>query len=170
MALSNIFNEPRREITETVLGVLVVGSLLFGDWWLASALETDPPGAERIGGIIVLMFALPIGLILVLLVGYGLVRFAHFMGEVACDLLEDTGLRLRPVREEPVRKYVIQPASPQTIAAANAALNSAMSQAALGAYSSLGMGPLSLNQQLGLSGSVNPHSAAGSSLEYRPEV
>src|SRR5689334_3951872 len=35
MALGNIFKEPRREITETLLGISIVGPLIWIDWQFA---------------------------------------------------------------------------------------------------------------------------------------
>ncbi len=85
MALSNIFREPRREITETAVGIVAIGvfiSPILATWhweelnfaWLL---------------IIVLVLFLPT---IFFIIG------AHAIGEDICDALERRGIHLRPRR------------------------------------------------------------------------
>lgn len=97
MALSNILREPRREITETVIGFALVGGYLIGDCRLASyvgpTLDPDYP-KDWFADIVVLM---AIGLLLTVL-SVPLMFFIHFVGEEVCNALRRRGLDPRPVR------------------------------------------------------------------------
>lgn len=96
MALSNIFNEPRREITETAIGALAISSFLLVDFWLVwmGSSATSFPGYLAGMGIVGVI------MLLVGMFGIGLFLFMHFIGEEACDYLEDRGVHLRPRRVE----------------------------------------------------------------------
>lgn len=93
MALSNIFREPRREITETVVGVVIAVGFLFLDWrfglWFrekVGARDVDQRGLFI--GLLIGAVGIPILLLMF--------QFIHFIGEEVCDWLQDKGLRLRP--------------------------------------------------------------------------
>jgi hypothetical protein len=78
MALSNILREPRREITETLVGLLVIGILVasgtaFGVW-VHTHFTTTP---------------VELGMVV------GLFPF-HNVGEDICNWLERNGVYLRP--------------------------------------------------------------------------
>lgn len=88
MALSNIFREPRREITETLVGIVaaivfMVLPCYFGSW--LSHFKDGPP----------LLLGAMLGLALEGFV-VGMFFFIHFIGEEVCDWLDDRGLALRP--------------------------------------------------------------------------
>jgi hypothetical protein len=87
MALSNMLREPRREITETVVGVLLIGIVLVGyisgACWLAARTNLDMPAA------FFLELTAASALVLFVLVG-------HWIGETVCDALQDHGVHLRP--------------------------------------------------------------------------
>lgn len=102
MALSNIFNEPRREITETLVGiggVLAVPALFYPlglginaeigyrslEWWQATIV-----GAVG-------LFFLAVALVMLLVVAVAL----HRLGEGVCALLDGFGIELRPKRPKP---------------------------------------------------------------------
>lgn len=96
MALSNIFREPRREITETLIGIAVAGMLLILDYYMATAYPIpiiDSSYIERVG---ISMFAYPVmlGIALagILLAAAGV----HALGESICDSLQAAGVHLRP--------------------------------------------------------------------------
>jgi hypothetical protein len=99
MALSNIFNEPRREITESVVGTLVVLALLFvdyrfGRWWqqILENTHRHPPGFWHGFFVIGMVFGA-----LAIAAAYPLLAvFPHFIGEVVCGFLANLGLELRP--------------------------------------------------------------------------
>ena len=106
MALSNIFREPRREITETGVGVvavalgLIVGSpIIFADYFVALWFQ-QITGGERQGGCPWFMGMMLIPLIIFVL---GLVlsmvaSVVHALGEATCAALDRHGIRLRPDR------------------------------------------------------------------------
>ena len=92
MALSNIFREPRREITESVAGVAVViavllPAFLFGLWFQRVALPHNVVQGRILGTLF--------GAILSA-VCLGALFFTHFVGEGICDALANRGLELRP--------------------------------------------------------------------------
>ena len=92
MALSNMLNEPRREITETAAGIglvcLPVGLDYFGVLWLRDPADPDPVWVWMVVVAIGMLFA-AVGVALCALL-------IHAVGEVICDFLEDRGLYLRP--------------------------------------------------------------------------
>lgn len=97
MALSNIFVEPRREITETIVGVVFVGLVGWGDWYINFRLVTDPTThtSDRVVGLI---FA-PIGLIVLVLALVLAALAVHGIGDLLCGLAKSlTGLDPRPKR------------------------------------------------------------------------
>ena len=95
MALSNIFREPRREITETVVGLVVLGVFPVADCIFAYSMEDQNHGfwAWIIAGL-ALLFAL----IVVLACITALALVIHAIGEVICNKLEARGVYLRPRR------------------------------------------------------------------------
>ena len=93
MALSNIFREPRREITESAVGIAAFALLVYGDYEFASWFHevTKPVGACPI----------PIGMILgviAALLGIGALFLTHAIGEGVCNSLARRGVELRPKR------------------------------------------------------------------------
>lgn len=96
MALSNIFREPRREITETVVGVAFVAlpigaDALFGRWFAYHVAERP---SEWFSMLVIGMLVGMMGLLLTI----GAAMFIHLVGEDLCNALDDRGIRLRPVR------------------------------------------------------------------------
>lgn len=95
MALSNIGNEPRREITESVVGIAacatVIGLIGWGDYaaaqWLASL--TGIPW--QFGTVLIIAAAFVVSM-----VSIPVLEFTHELGEFFCDVLEDKGIHLRP--------------------------------------------------------------------------
>jgi H+/Cl- antiporter ClcA len=95
MALSNIFREPRREITETVVGIAVVAVLLGADYFAARELQKIPGWSDC--PLLVAMVLIPGAIAM----GWGLGLFrlpqiAHAIGEDACEALQRHGIHLRP--------------------------------------------------------------------------
>lgn len=92
MALSNIFREPRREITETVIGVLTIVPITWLDYqfavWFHKVSGGDEHGCPLILGMFFGVF--------VAIAFISFVFFIHTIGEVVCDKLCDRGLELRP--------------------------------------------------------------------------
>ena len=95
MALSNIFREPRRELTESVVGTVVTGLLLWADYhaahWFYLASGGEGKGCPW-----------PLGMILLPIVALGatctFLFIPHVIGEALCDALARRGLELRPKR------------------------------------------------------------------------
>lgn len=95
MALSNIFREPRREITESVIGLAAFGTFVLIDYqfgcWLENRVGYSPPGDA--------VFPWFLGM----LMGVGLLAFifvvlmvTHTLGDTICDGLQGAGINLRP--------------------------------------------------------------------------
>lgn len=92
MALSNIFREPRREITEQLVGIAALAMFLYFDWHFAVWLKTVS-GGEQNGCPLVLGLACGAFAIALLIILWHLV---HAFGESVCDFLKNRGLELRP--------------------------------------------------------------------------
>lgn len=92
MALNNIRREPQREITESLVGLVVVVGLVWGDYsfgqWVHSL---DPTIHVAIG-----MFFGALLIILSPAVGFVALVGTHKVGEIVCDVLASFGLHLRP--------------------------------------------------------------------------
>lgn len=102
MALSNMLKEPRRELTESGMGIFAVIALycvpgLIFAQWLGPKLASGPNEACQetcsiiLSGILIWPFVLSATI--------GLVYFTHFIGEEICDSLQNNGIHLRPKRE-----------------------------------------------------------------------
>jgi hypothetical protein len=101
MALSNMLKEPRREITETAVGLgllafLPVSDLIFALWLTHG--DTDPRHTLWTAmEMVALSGVIPLcGLVIVLVVGYVALQLVHAIGEFACNVLELRGVHLRP--------------------------------------------------------------------------
>ena len=93
MALSNIFREPRREITESIVGILALAAFGWLDWKYAEWLCRDDircherPDLYALGMILGAALAIAIFIIVV---------FTHFLGDQICAALQRGGIHLRP--------------------------------------------------------------------------
>lgn len=101
MALNNIRVEPKREITESLIGIGAVIGVVAGDYFLSVWLtRTDGWMAKEPVGL--MMLTTPIFFILVTLILVGLTYFTHFLGEQVC-----AGLRKMGVDPRPKTRYVM---------------------------------------------------------------
>jgi hypothetical protein len=94
MALSNMLNEPRREITESLVGIVMVTPLVVVDYYLGSWLTSQfqPGQCPLTLGMII---AFGIELIAIVFLVYA--AFAtHALGEAICNALQACGIHLRP--------------------------------------------------------------------------
>lgn len=95
MALSNIFREPRREITESVVGLVpFVGFIaldVFLTRWICRA-DTHRDWGQIMG----IFFVIVVGTLMALFGLVLLALFTHFIGEEICGFLARHGLELRP--------------------------------------------------------------------------
>ena len=100
MALSNIFREPRREITESIVGLIVaIGPVTafciadyYGAVW-ASVAWFDGTTSTFWGCAIVLI---PMCIFGIVFFGWLALILTHAIGDDVCDALEERGLQLRP--------------------------------------------------------------------------
>jgi hypothetical protein len=88
MALSNIFVEPRRELTESGIGIAFVGLLLLIDlpiaFWIEHRIDRLPFGA-----------AMVIGFLSIVIIFLALLLI-HLIGEGLCNYLTRQGIEIRP--------------------------------------------------------------------------
>lgn len=97
MTISNMANEPRRELTESAVGLLVCAAVLTGVawylWWLTLLLHSWFPGNSMSDDFITaLVGSILLGIVLAIAI-----PFTHFIGDLICDFFGDHGLHLRPV-------------------------------------------------------------------------
>lgn len=95
MALSNMKVEPRREITESLLGIvglvgLVVGDYYFAVYFAGKIMNKSP------GDVAMMMIVVPLGIVVLSLVGVGLAYFTHWIGEGISAGLKTMGMDPRP--------------------------------------------------------------------------
>lgn len=97
MALSNIFNEPRREITETAVGITVVVGIVAVDYVLTKFVEKSVRSSPADTSVFIAMMG--ISLAIMIMVG-AVIAIAsiiiHAIGECVCNMLERRGINLRP--------------------------------------------------------------------------
>lgn len=97
MALSNILREPRREITESAVGmgaaIVVVGGFLVADYffalWFVSCFQSTP--ARKADIALAMLAGVPIGLVC-----FMAVLLTYTIGESICNALQRNGIHLRP--------------------------------------------------------------------------
>lgn len=93
MALSNIFREPRREITESVVGLTIAGGLLWADCrfarWLQNVWPYTTPDAPPL--IVGMIFGL-VGVMVAMM----FFALTHALGDGICNVLQTRGIHLRP--------------------------------------------------------------------------
>jgi hypothetical protein len=92
MALSNIFREPRREITESVVGIAAVGVFVGADYGLALLLHDgdkslDLPACMAIVAVVVIVCCSAL---------YAALQATHAIGDSICNALQARGIHLRP--------------------------------------------------------------------------
>jgi len=92
MALTNIFREPRREITESVIGITIIGALGYADLKFARWLqEVSGPGYNEVPWPLGMMVGLLVAAVFIFLL-----FLTHEVGDSICDALAERGLELRP--------------------------------------------------------------------------
>lgn len=90
MALSNILREPRREITETIVGIVIFAVFVYLDSLFAHWLNTFTvynPCPIPLGYLLGVLVTIIVALLTVLI---------HAVGEKTCNALARNGLELRP--------------------------------------------------------------------------
>ncbi len=93
MALSNIFREPRREITESVVGLAIFGVVVWGDYIFARWCQTWDDSS-----LLFWMFMGALGAMTSVTAAIVVLFATHVLGDFICSVLEDSGIRLRPRR------------------------------------------------------------------------
>lgn len=91
MALSNIFREPQREITETLMGIAVASLFLWGDYHFALWFQHSLGDINQCPWPLGMMLGF-VGVFFICLACVGI----HELGEALCDFLRRRGLELRP--------------------------------------------------------------------------
>ena len=97
MALSNIFREPRREITESLVGIAVVAVPLGLAWWFGEWLNEITSSYEE--GAMPVFLGFIVGCLLefvTFLLVTGFLELTHAIGDAICDTLERRNIHLRP--------------------------------------------------------------------------
>lgn len=101
MALSNILREPRREITESLVGLTVFGAAVWADYafdaWFR---DLDPPKTSQ-EAILGITLGMIVGVLLAAIVTFVLI-VTHALGTAICNALEKRGVHLRP-RQRPMK-------------------------------------------------------------------
>lgn len=95
MSLSNIFNEPRREIIETIVGLATVAvplALFSGADYYLSNLDHSACSF----GLKLLFYGFALAVCLGFLTGASV--FIHAVGENMCAVLQAHGINLRPTK------------------------------------------------------------------------
>lgn len=87
MALSNMRNEPRREITESLVGIVPAAVFLLLDFLCASWVESSASFAHPAAAIVLFMVLGVIGCVFVGVMLSAAVLFTHALGETLCDAL-----------------------------------------------------------------------------------
>lgn len=93
MALSNVFREPRREITEQLAGLMVFAGVLGVDLPFALWFQRETGLTPFVPGVIAGLICGFLGGVMSFLI-FGLVM--HAVGEGVCNALARRGLELRP--------------------------------------------------------------------------
>ena len=88
MALSNLKNEPRREIIEQAAGVLAIVCFLFGNYAFVKWMGAEKP-VDIVCGMIITAMVVPFA---VMFLTFGI----HVIGEAVCGVLAGLGLDPRP--------------------------------------------------------------------------
>ena len=99
MALSNILREPRREITESAVGitamVAVLGIPIWLDYQFALWLQEVDHGCPLPLGMFAGVLCL-IGAVLLFLFGWLMLHVTHEIGDSICTAFQRRGIHLRP--------------------------------------------------------------------------
>jgi hypothetical protein len=94
MALSNMLNEPRRELIETAVGVVVLGTVGGGDYifaaWVCQRSKPEYWFSD-------ICFAMVFGLAIAVAIGL-LAVGVHALGDTICNALDRRGIQLRPAQ------------------------------------------------------------------------
>jgi hypothetical protein len=88
-----MLREPRREITESVVGLAIIGLFSYADYRFAifmGATKNDPE--------LYVLFMI-VGFVISMMI-FGVILVGHALGEDICDALARRGLELRP-RQRP---------------------------------------------------------------------
>lgn len=100
MALSNIFREPRREITESVVGLAIFGGAVWADYAFAGWLQEYAGHRLYSDGTIAGDYIpWPLGMVVGFVVGATAlltVVVTHALGDGICNALQNSGIHLRP--------------------------------------------------------------------------
>jgi hypothetical protein len=91
MALSNIFQEPRREITESAIGLALFGVAVWGDYRFGCFYNASGYGPVTEGMVAGALVGILLFMVLVV-IAYA----THAIGESVCNAAQAMGIHLRP--------------------------------------------------------------------------
>ena len=101
MALSNILREPRRELTETAVGLAIVVPLIYADYsfgqWLQDYAGYDKHGDAHLPWVI----GMGVGTLAGIAISLSAI-IIHALGTAICDTLDKHDIHLRP-RQRPTK-------------------------------------------------------------------
>lgn len=105
MTLSNIFREPRREITESAVGLAIFGVAIWADYEFAVWLQDYAGYYTGANNVTKAECPWPLGMMLgmmgtiALTLGTAIIMVAsHALGDAVCNALQARGIHLRPKR------------------------------------------------------------------------
>lgn len=98
MALSNIFREPRREITESVIGGAIFAIPVVADYYFAVWFSTSPVSGHSTFRWSVGMLVGLAAMAAIILAGTGILIGTHALGNAVCNAFERRNIHLRPRR------------------------------------------------------------------------
>lgn len=102
MALDNMAVEPRREITETLVGLalalpVIYLDYLFAAWFVPACKDPNFHGFWAMAlGMVIGAVGLFIGGVLAMILSYIALVAIHALGEVGCAIIEAFGIQIRP--------------------------------------------------------------------------
>ncbi len=103
MALSNIFREPRREITESAVGLGIFGVYAYGIYHAARWFNDITGGSHHGMPIALAMLLTFFASILACMLFFLIIVATHALGDGICNALQKQGIHLRP-RNRPAQR------------------------------------------------------------------
>lgn len=94
MALFNLRNEPRREITEQIAGLVFAGLFIWADYALVKWTGIPKDAGDVVFGMLFGVF----GLATLIMLFFLMLFFTHAIGEIVCGWLKRFGLDPRPTK------------------------------------------------------------------------
>lgn len=96
MTIANMRNEPKREITESAVGITAIIGAVIGGYYGTCYIQSIISWNDTItlGGTYALSALILLAIIIILCIA---IPLTHFVGDLICGGLEDLGIQLRPI-------------------------------------------------------------------------